>query len=407
MRPLRFLGGSLIAGVVLVGCSDVKPTSPDASQDNSARIAEQTPQEITIHAVFSGPPNRTPNQISLDDPTVFVQILNIEAFIPRPASASDVRIGDSWTGGTPAQGFVLFDINGDGNRDIQLRWSTTQLISAGHLHGQTQQLTVWGRDPGDGQIYRGAANVQIILPQIPPCAHDNGGMITHPNGGTGPIAGSHVSMSSPAPFNTAGSNVRLIPPGPEFRVADDFTVGGNGCTLSEVVTHGYRTGGAPDWTGANINIRSGSNTGQIVATATTTAWEFTGIYRTFNGVLNNADRPIYRIRFSFNNITLPAGTYWIDWQVQGPTSGWANFVMEPNPANPNAPITVFGNGQQLAPTGWQPLIEAPGAETPFLVRGPGATPLRAHGSPVPARVGAQPAGYGSRRMDSSVPATDD
>jgi hypothetical protein len=120
------------------------------------------PSPVDIHAVFSGPPNRDPNQIHLADPSVFVQILNIEQYLPRSASPSDVRIGPSFGAGTPAQNFEILDLNADGNRDIQLRFSTAALIAAGHLGPGTEQIVVWGRDQTTGDMYRGEARVQII-----------------------------------------------------------------------------------------------------------------------------------------------------------------------------------------------------------------------------------------------------
>jgi hypothetical protein len=125
---------------------------------------QQPPIPVDIHAVFSGPPNRDPNQISLDDPSVFVQILNIEQYLPRPASPNDVRIGDDFATGVPAEDFVILDINNDGVLDIQLRFSTQALINAGHLGPNTTTILVWGQDPTDGQLYAGEAQVQIIGP---------------------------------------------------------------------------------------------------------------------------------------------------------------------------------------------------------------------------------------------------
>jgi hypothetical protein len=161
--PLRLAGGLLLAAA-LVACEATAPvTVPDlARSDDGAVPAQTTP--VTINAVFSGPPNRDPNQISLDDPTVFVQILNVEQYLGRSATAAAVRIGASWADGTPAQAFTIFDINNDGNRDIQLRWSTQQLIDDGHLDLTTTVITVWGRDPTSGQEFRGDAQVTVIEP---------------------------------------------------------------------------------------------------------------------------------------------------------------------------------------------------------------------------------------------------
>jgi hypothetical protein len=122
----------------------------------------QPPIPVDIHAIFSGPPNRNPGEIHLADPNVFVQILNIQQYLPRMASPNDVRIGPSFGAGTPAEDFTILDINNDGVLDIQVRFSTQALRNNGHLGPGTTSLVVWGRDQADGQTYRGEANVTII-----------------------------------------------------------------------------------------------------------------------------------------------------------------------------------------------------------------------------------------------------
>jgi hypothetical protein len=364
---------------------------------------------VPIHRAYSGDPPRMGDTINLADQWVYVEILDPLQFRPMGTmsagpfqSANQVRIGASWANGVPAESYQLLDINNDGRLDFRGRWSRQALQNAGLLTPGFVTLRVWGND--NGQFYRGEIRVFVVADGgIVACSWNNGGIVTHPGGGQGAIAGADVSMSSPDPLNLAGSNVRLNPTtgGPEFRMADDFTVTNPaGCVLTEVVVHGYRTGGAPNWTGANLNIRVGSVTGPVAFSATTTTWEFTGVYRTFNGVLNSADRPVYRIRFSFPNVTLPAGTHWVDWQVEGGTSGWGNYVMLPDPQGGNNTITVLQNGQQMTTGGvWQPTAQAPGAEIPFLLRGPGAAPLSSYGEPVMTRPSGDPAGYSTQRND--------
>jgi hypothetical protein len=404
--PFRIVGATLLSAA-LFACDGANVVTPDGSNKDFGAAPMQTP--VMIHAVFSGPPNRDPNQISLNDPSVFVQILNVEQYLGRRAQPSAVRIGPSWEAGTPAVDFTVLDINNDGARDIQLRFNTQQLVNNGHLGPNTTQITVWGRDATTGQNFMGTANVTIIGQPPPPptsCSFNNAarfpqligvGLTTHPGGGTGPIAGQDVSMSAIlGGTSTAGSAVLLQgAAGPHFRLADDFPTPAAGCVMNQVVTYGYRTGGAPNWTSANINIRSGSVTGPIVASTTTTTWEFTGIYRTFNAVLNNADRPIHRIIFNFPNTTLPAGQYWIDWQVVGGTSAWGPYLTAPDPAGGNNTEHILENGQQMfnAAGEWQPTLAPPGAELPFLVRGPGAPPLSAaQSAPLSTNV-LVPAGY--------------
>jgi hypothetical protein len=157
--PFRIVGATLLSAA-LFACDGANVVTPDGSNKDFGAAPMQTP--VMIHAVFSGPPNRDPNQISLNDPSVFVQILNVEQYLGRRAQPSAVRIGPSWETGTPAQDFAVLDINNDGNRDIQLRFNTQQLINAGHLGQGTTQLVVWGRDATTGQNFTGTANVTVI-----------------------------------------------------------------------------------------------------------------------------------------------------------------------------------------------------------------------------------------------------
>jgi hypothetical protein len=241
---------------------------------------------------------------------------------------------------------------------------------------------------------------------------DNGTLITHPGAGRN---GADVSMAAEElNLNSiAGSNVLLAAPGPEYRVADDFTVEAGGATVTAVTTYAYQTGSAnPNWTGYSLNIwngRPGDSGSSIVATSTTASFVWSGIYRVFYGTINlqNTDRPVQAIRFDLGSLHLAAGTYWIDWQVIGGASGWAPFVMEMAGGEPQ---TKAGNGRQLIPGGWVNLLEDDrpglGAEVPFLVYGAGATSVPArlsplHGTqPVAGPRPLLPSGYEFRQNDA-------
>ena len=215
--------------------------------------------------------------------------------------------------------------------------------------------------------------------------YNNGGMVTHPGAGAG---GLNVSMASPAPYNTAGSNVRqasALDPG--FRVADDFTIGSGSWFIDSITVHAYQTGAAiPTWTGANMNIwsgRPGDGGSVLLGTFTAPTIAQTNIYRVFNGAINlgNTDRRINALTFNLGGMQLNAGTYWIDWQVVGGVSGWAPYVMLPDPQGGANTITVLGNGRQMTNLGvWQDLLSPEAAvETPFIITGviptPGAAAL--------------------------------
>jgi hypothetical protein len=402
MRPIRWLGGSLAAAIALAACSDTSPmTGPSPGDD--ARLISPMQTSVDIDDVYSGDPRQGSGTISLDDDWVYVEILDVEQYIPRPASADDVRIGDDWETGVPAESFEVLDLNQDGNRDIRLRWDLAELEDAGHLPLGTTTIEVWGWDEQESELYMGEYEVEVIEgPGIVFCSWDNGGMVTHPGAGAG---GADVSMASTiGGVSTAGSNVQQSLGGPHFRIADDFEVTQT-CTLGYVVTNGYQTGAAvPTWTNAQLNVRAGSVTGTIVASATSTDWEWSGVYRVFNGLANlgNTQRPVHEIFFEFDNVVLEPGTYWIDWQVVGGASGWAPYVMlpDPSPGGINTE-TVFENGQQMfnAAGEWQPTLQAPGAEVPFRVGG--GAPARAnHGVPDVAPGPGLPSRYGQQITDA-------
>jgi len=204
--------------------------------------------------------------------------------------------------------------------------------------------------------------------------YDNGPFITHPGQGAG---GADVSMCSVNP-NSGGSNMRLTTE-PYYRCADDFVVPAGGWILDKVRTFGYETGaapGSPAWTGFSMKIWSGTpGTGTVVyqtTAAPTIAW--TGVYRVFNGTTNltNTQRAVNYLDWTLPNVQLGPGTYWVDVQVQGGSSGWWNYVMDPNPSNPNDPITRVGNAMQLTTSGWGPAVAgtpAVNVSFPFLVYG--------------------------------------
>jgi hypothetical protein len=153
----------LLASVAVAACDTRGSiTTPEEQTYTLRQPAQATPVEIDN--IYSGPPPWTSGVISLQDEFVYVEILNIEQYLGRTATANAVRIGPDWANGTPAQQFEVLDINNDGNRDIRLRWTLQQLVDAGHLSSQTSGLTVWGRDPGSGQEFSGSASVAVGTP---------------------------------------------------------------------------------------------------------------------------------------------------------------------------------------------------------------------------------------------------
>jgi hypothetical protein len=280
---------------------------------------------------------------------------------------------------------TVYDLHGEVLPGATVLWSSSATnvatidldgLATGEAEGDALISAVFGAFVDVASL--GVMNVAVGTPA---CSWDNGGFVTHPGAGAN---GANVSMADPV-YNIGGSNVRWISPDPHFRIADDFVLDAR-CTLSEIIVFGYESDvTAPNWTGATINLRSGSVTGVVVATANSTTREWSGVYRVFNGLQNlgSTARPVHQISFAFSDIELEPGTYWIDWQVQGGLTGWAPYVTRPDPNTVGGTntATVFGNGLQLIPTGWNPTLSPPGAEVPFLVRGPGAAVLAAHRLP--------------------------
>jgi hypothetical protein len=193
----------------------------------------------------------------------------------------------------------------------------------------------------------------------------NGGIITE--AGTG-FRGNHISRADTL-VTSAGSTVTSSGTGDHFRLADDFTiVDVGGWDVSSLIVYGYITGagvnayGYPPvspWTGASLRVWNGmpgEPGSAVVATSTTVAATgFTGVYRLFNtGVANNTERPIMYVQMDMGNLHLPAGTYWIDYQLTGlqvtNSTGFASYVMEVGAGG--LPASRVGNARQLTDTGW-------------------------------------------------------
>jgi hypothetical protein len=210
----------------------------------------------------------------------------------------------------------------------------------------------------------------------------NGPIVTNEGVGFGQADISRTNIS------TLGSTVTPAGTATNFRIADDFAITDPaGWTINDVIVYGYITGLYPNfpprspWTGASVNIwngQPGAAGSSIVATSTSmTATGFSGVYRvSAAGPANNTERPIGYARVDFGNLFLPAGTYWLDYQLTGShlgaTAGFASYVMD---VDFGLITTRTGNGRQLTATGWtEVLVPAgdPAAQTvafPFAIHG--------------------------------------
>jgi hypothetical protein len=165
---LRVAVGALLSAA-LFACDAQRPVGIEdqPSQSSDALFAQCVP--VDLDAVYSGPPARANFTIDLNDQYVFVEIYDVRQYLPRAgATANDVRLGETWEDGTPAQQFQILDINEDGSPDIRLRYLKSQLVADGNLTQETTEVQVWGLDRSDNSVYCGSARVNVILP--PPAA---------------------------------------------------------------------------------------------------------------------------------------------------------------------------------------------------------------------------------------------
>jgi hypothetical protein len=145
---------------------------------------------------------------------------------------------------------------------------------------------------------------------------NNGSFVTHP--GSGPGGSDYSYLESPLinfGFGNQSSNSQ--------RVADDFTVTGDGWVIDSIVFFQYQTGSSTSstMTGTNIQIW---NTSELVWGDPTTnrlyrsVW--TGCYRRDD--FSNIQRPVMRNTCVTPDLKLHAGNYNLDWQASGSlTSG--------------------------------------------------------------------------------------
>ena len=229
-----------------------------------------------------------------------------------------------------------------------------------------------------------ARDAKLILdgptaPAAPPAnpsaiLFDNGPLTTHPGGGFG---GANASAVQTALGLTLFGFGHAISSG--FRMADDFTVPAGGWTISTITFYAYQTGSTTTTTINNVNLQiwNGVPGAQAVSSSATpppTAWPAAASPTStvcLTPRLTNNTRPVMANVVTVNT-TLPAGTYWLDWQTGGTlTSGpWA------------PPVSILGqtakpgsNGLQYNPTTatWDPALDVTvQQDLPFVVEG--ATP---------------------------------
>jgi subtilisin-like proprotein convertase family protein len=204
--------------------------------------------------------------------------------------------------------------------------------------------------------------------------YDNGPYVNSP--GTGP-GGSDESLLQTALSMTIFGFGHACTAG--FRVADEFVVPAGGWDIDEVIFYSYQTGSTTTstMTGVQLQIWDGApGVGTIVFGDMTTN-RLTGT--TWDNAYRRTDttpgttRPVMENTVAAD-VTLPAGTYWLDWCTLGSLASgpWA------------VPITIngmtnTGNAQQFNPTpapgAWGPALDTTFPQGfPFLVIGSAGGP---------------------------------
>mgnify|MGYP002858925802 CR=1 FL=1 len=160
-------------------------------------------------------------------------------------------------------------------------------------------------------------------------------------------------------------------------VADDFIVTDCYWNIDSVAFYAYQTGspitstitgiyfriwdGVPDAPGSNV-VYGDTVTNRL----TRTSWS--GAYRITETTTGNTQRPIMRSVCSTAGLSLPAGTYWLDWSCTGTLASgpWAP---------PRTPVmqAVTGNARQRIGNTWNNLLDGgtntPAQGLPFQVYG--------------------------------------
>ncbi|MCS6881536.1 MAG: IPT/TIG domain-containing protein [Chloroflexaceae bacterium] len=194
------------------------------------------------------------------------------------------------------------------------------------------------------------ANVQPSCSTNP--LFTNGTFVTEP--------GRSVRQDDIEAFGFLADPVRAVTEPPDgitrARLADDFTVSGNGWRPSAITLYGYEinSGTTSTITGVvDLRLWNGTpgNGGTVIAgpvNGTITRNEFTGVYRVPSDNTNNQSRPIMALTLAwpFNVTTLAPGTYWLEYGLTG----------DDNLRGPWTPPTnaTSGNARQLNLTGGEP-----------------------------------------------------
>lgn len=195
-----------------------------------------------------------------------------------------------------------------------------------------------------GMLVAGSASaVQLV---------SNGPFVTNPGAHQ---TGADVSLAQDVTY--VGYTALGFNAGPDYRLADDFTVPpGHYWTITSTQLFAYQTGGGdapftdarviiwqgpPDLTGS-IKKFDGTVSNNLVSSTP-------GAYRTAQSfgatMFSDTARRIHTLETAVTPLLLGPGTYFIDWQLKGPTPSAAVFT--PPVSILGQPSTTFGSFARL------------------------------------------------------------
>jgi len=204
---------------------------------------------------------------------------------------------------------------------------------------------------------------------------DNGPYFNSPGGGPGGADGSVLQTSLLMSTLGAGHALSAL-----IRVADDFVIpSGQNWTINTISFYAYQTGSTTTSTMTSVNVRiwngpPGAVGSTIVFGDTTTnrmaSTSFTNCYRYSESAVGTT-RPIMKQIVNIGT-SLPAGTYWVDWQTGGSLASgpWA-------PPIAILGQTTTGNAQQSISGVWANLTDGgtlTGMGLPFIIDGSNVNP---------------------------------
>ncbi|MBC7536496.1 MAG: hypothetical protein H7258_12465, partial [Ferruginibacter sp.] len=208
----------------------------------------------------------------------------------------------------------------------------------------------------------------LVTGKINAQTYVNGNLSTGATASTGAAAPAGSNWSEVQPGNNNAGFAANVTNG--FAVADDFTIAGGTWGVTKFTCYAYSTGFAgttSPFTDLRFQIfNTDPSVGAPVpvfgdlTTNRFTASSAANLYRIFSGTPGNT-RQVWKIEGNLS-ISLPAGTYWVEWQVG--TALASNF----SPASTVVGTTTQpgNNAQQhtLTPSTWAPIFDGPGANEP-------------------------------------------